>query len=79
MIVPVLLMYTQLACLVQSVLYSMKKGRVSGTGSDRRWYIDQVRKKTSLPQLQQWEFSFTWQVPDVHCVVSEFTDSVFAR
>lgn len=35
-------------CGYCAVFYRMTKGRVSGTGSDRRWYIDKVTKVICL-------------------------------
>lgn len=36
------------------------KGRVSGTGSDRRWYIDKVNASCDRPELSSWFSNSLW-------------------
>jgi len=46
--------------------YRLIKGRVSGSGSDRRWYIDKV---TKVYLFKVWTNAYIWRhFPSKHCL-----------
>lgn len=74
------------SCTCCSIFYRVTRGRVSGTGSDRRWYIDKVTKAIYLESVllemqliawirQWWRFRAQFQL--FHLCPNRVSDASF--